>query len=149
MCGILGIFGSALSEVELRAQLVQASRLLRHRGPDWSGYIVHGNNGIAHERLAIIDPESGAQPLCSEDGDIVVAANGEIYNYRELYAALHSPYHPKTGSDCEVVIPLAMSLPVEEYPARLRGMFSVLVYNRRDGSFAAFRVSLPLDSLSP
>ena len=141
MCGILGIFGSTLSEVELRAQLVNASRLLRHRGPDWSGYIVHGNNGIAHERLAIIDPESGAQPLCSEDGNIVVAANGEIYNYKELYASLPSAYHPRTGSDCEVVIPLASSFPVEEFPSKLRGMFSVIVYDKRDRSFSAFRVS--------
>jgi asparagine synthase (glutamine-hydrolysing) len=101
---------------------------------------VHGNNGLAHERLAIIDPESGAQPLYSADGNIIVAANGEIYNYKEIYAGLKIPYVPKTGSDCECVVPLALSdTPVEEYPSKLRGMFSVIVYDKRDGSFSAFR----------
>jgi asparagine synthase (glutamine-hydrolysing) len=102
---------------------------------------VHKTDAIAHERLAIIDPESGAQPLFSEDGNIIVAANGEIFNYKELYAGLKTPYKPKTGSDCEVIIPLAASFPVEEYPSMLRGMFSVIVYDKRDGSFSAFRVS--------
>jgi len=106
MCGILGIFGSSLSEYELRQKLIECSLRLRHRGPDWSGYFVESGNAIAHERLAIIDPESGAQPLFSHDKNIVVAANGEIYNYKELYDQLPTPYSPLTGSDCEVVIPL-------------------------------------------
>jgi len=110
MCGILGIFGSGLSDVELRKKLIECSKILRHRGPDWSGYRLHNNNGIAHERLAIIDPESGAQPLVSVDGSIIVAANGEIYNYKELYAGLATPYTPLTGSDCEVVIPLFLQV---------------------------------------
>lgn len=110
MCGILAIFGSTLSDVELRKKLIECSLKLRHRGPDWSGYMVHKNNGIAHERLAIIDPKSGAQPLFSPDGNIVVAANGEIYNYKELYASLKSPYSPVTGSDCEVVIPMYLQV---------------------------------------
>ena len=67
---------------------------------------MENGNAIAHERLAIIDPESGAQPLFSHDKNIVVAANGEIYNYKELYEQLPTPYSPLTGSDCEVVIPL-------------------------------------------
>ena len=106
MCGILGIFGSTLSEHDLRQKLIECSLRLRHRGPDWSGYFVENGNAIAHERLAIIDPESGAQPLFSHDKNIVVAANGEIYNYKELYEQLSTPYSPLTGSDCEVVIPL-------------------------------------------
>ena len=106
MCGILGIFGSTLSDVELRRKLIECSLLLRHRGPDWSGYVCEGHVGIAHERLAIIDPESGAQPLISPDKTIVVAANGEIYNYKDLYAKLTEPYSPVTESDCEVIIPL-------------------------------------------
>ena len=98
------------------------------------------NNGIAHERLAIIDPESGAQPLHSPDGNFIVAANGEIYNYKEIYASLATPYTPRTGSDCECVIPLAMSdIPIEQFPSLLRGMFSVIVYDKRDGSYFAFR----------
>lgn len=106
MCGILGIFGSSLTENELRKKLIECSLRLRHRGPDWSGYFVEGGNGIAHERLAIIDPESGAQPLYNHDKSVVVAANGEIYNYKELLSSLKIPYTPQTGSDCEVVIPL-------------------------------------------
>ena len=106
MCGILGIFGSSLSDAELRRKLIECSLLLRHRGPDWSGYLVENHVGIAHERLAIIDPESGAQPLVSPDKLIVVAANGEIYNYKELYTKLSKHYTPITESDCEVIIPL-------------------------------------------
>jgi asparagine synthase (glutamine-hydrolysing) len=106
MCGILAVFGSSLSDIELRKKVIECSQRLRHRGPDWSGYLVETGNGIGHERLAIIDPESGAQPLYSKDKNIVVAANGEIYNYKELYAGLKKPYAPLTGSDCEVCIPL-------------------------------------------
>ena len=106
MCGILAVFGSSLSDIELRKKVIECSQRLRHRGPDWSGYLVETGNGIGHERLAIIDPESGAQPLYSHDKNIVVAANGEIYNYKELYAGLKKPYSPLTGSDCEVCIPL-------------------------------------------
>ena len=96
---------------DLRQHLVACSSELRHRGPDWSGYLTFENeeglnHGIAHERLAIMDPESGEQPLVSEDGNIIVAANGEIYNYKDLYSALEADgevdYKPKTGSDCEV-----------------------------------------------
>jgi asparagine synthase (glutamine-hydrolysing) len=79
---------------------------LRHRGPDWSGYRIVGNgkHGIAHERLAIIDPESGAQPLTSHDGTIMLAVNGEIYNYKELYQNLHKPYTPKVSAAITLAI---------------------------------------------
>ena len=106
MCGILAIFGSSLPDAQLRNKLIECSQRLRHRGPDWSGYLVETGNGIGHERLAIIDPESGAQPLYSADKKIVVAANGEVYNFKEIYAGLKTPYSPLTGSDCEVAIPL-------------------------------------------
>ena len=111
MCGIFGIFSSAKESLELRQHLIHCSSELRHRGPDWSGYLTFPSHtaglshGIAHERLAIMDPESGSQPLVSEDGNIIVAANGEIYNYKELYHELEEQgieYKPKTGSDCEV-----------------------------------------------
>lgn len=110
MCGILSIFASTLSDHELRQKLIECSLRLRHRGPDWSGYHVSGGHAIAHERLAIINPESGEQPLFSTDGSIVVAANGEIYNYKELYAELKESYEPKTESDCEVAIPLYLQV---------------------------------------
>lgn len=106
MCGIFAIFKSKLSENALRKKLIKSSLLLRHRGPDWSGYFVDRGTGIAHERLAIIDPESGSQPLHSVDGNLIVAANGEIYNFREILAGSCASYAPLTASDCEVVIPL-------------------------------------------
>lgn len=110
MCGIIGIFRSALPESDLRKKLIECSLKLRHRGPDWSGYFVENSTAIGHERLAIIDPESGAQPLFSTDRSIVVAANGEIYNYKSLYESLDEAYTPLTGSDCEVVIPLYLQV---------------------------------------
>ena len=89
------------------------------------------SHGIAHERLAIMDPESGEQPLVSEDGNIIVAANGEIYNYKDLYSELKTPFTPKTGSDCEVILPLyAEQGPDVHFPKRLRGMFSFILYDK-------------------
>ncbi|EWM23351.1 asparagine synthetase [Nannochloropsis gaditana] len=140
MCGILAIFRSSLSEADLRKIMIQNALKLRHRGPDWSGYKVYGSNAIAHERLAIIDPDSGSQPLVSPDGNIIVAANGEIYNYKELYEELGGIdfYPPKTGSDCEVIIPLYLKHG-RDFPRFLRGMFSFVLYDRRDDSFFVLR----------
>lgn len=139
MCGIFAIFGSTLNEVDLRKKMIECSQRLRHRGPDWSGYLVENGVAIGHERLAIIDPESGAQPLVSPDKSLVVAANGEIYNYKELYAELKEKYSPLTGSDCEVVIPLFRQVGIESFPSKLRGMFSFVIYNRTDNSYFAVR----------
>ena len=105
-----------MSEKALRTKLVECSQTLTHRGPDWSGYHVDGDVGIAHERLAIIDPDSGAQPLVSRDENVIVAANGEIYNYQELLEGLSTKYVPRTGSDCECVIPLYQQLGIENFP---------------------------------
>lgn len=138
MCGILAIFGSSLPEGELRELLMKGSKRLRHRGPDWSGYQIHGNNGIAHERLAIMDPASGAQPMTDHDDNVVLCANGEIYNYKEVYAALPTPYNPKSGSDCECVIPAYLAYG-KDFPNHLRGMFSFVVYDKRDNSYIACR----------
>lgn len=142
MCGILAIFGSSLNEFDLRKKLIEKKCAveLRHRGPDcWSGYHVAPGVGMAHERLAIIDPDSGAQPLYSKDHSVVVAANGEVYNYKELYDGLTTPYTPLTGSDCEVVVPLYLQNGIEGFPNLLRGMFSFIIYDRRDDSYYAVR----------
>ena len=114
MCGFVGCFdlnsGSApiaegLKE-ELRAQVLEMSKKIRHRGPDWSG-VYTGNNAIlSHERLSIVDPLSGKQPLVSDDEKIILAANGEIYNHKEIRAQFEGSYKFRTGSDCEVIIPL-------------------------------------------
>jgi len=149
MCGILAIFGSSLSDSELRQKLITCSQRLRHRGPDWSGYRVISkdesagiplSHGIAHERLAIMDPESGEQPLISEDGNVLVAANGEIYNFKDLYASLATPYKAKTGSDCEVILPLyAEHGPTIDMPKKMRGMFSFILYDKSKDLFFAAR----------
>ena len=149
MCGIFAIFSSSLSASDLRKELIKCSSELRHRGPDWSGYkiinkdVANGiplNHGIAHERLAIMDPESGSQPLVSPDGNVIVAANGEIYNYKELFSNLSSPYTPLTGSDCEVMLPLYGELGASpELPNKLRGMFSVIMYDKTSDTYFIFR----------
>ncbi|CAN0315543.1 unnamed protein product [Ectocarpus sp. 6 AP-2014] len=139
MCGILGIFGSELSEKDLRSKLIECSKMLRHRGPDWSGYEIVSvsekrKHGIGHERLSIIDPESGAQPLFSRDGQVILSANGEIYNYQELL----SDEEPLTGSDCESIIPLYMKKGAD-FLNDLRGMFAFFIYDKRDDSFFVAR----------
>jgi len=149
MCGIFAIFSSSLPEQDLRRELIACSSRLRHRGPDWSGYEVISAqpengislpHGIAHERLAIMDPESGSQPLVSPDGNVLMAANGEIYNYKELYSTLTVPYKPKTGSDCEVILPLYEEFGASvEVGKRLRGMFSIILYDRRKDQYLILR----------
>jgi len=157
MCGIFAIFGSSLSEIDLRRELIQCSSKLRHRGPDWSGYkVIEADvekgrklpHGIAHERLAIMDPESGEQPLVSRDGNVIVAANGEIYNYKELYHDHASSYVPQTGSDCEVVLPLYDKFgPAIELPRLLRGMFSFILYDTAQNHFMLVRDHLGITPL--
>jgi asparagine synthase (glutamine-hydrolysing) len=149
MCGIFSIFSSSLPEPDLRKELINCSQKLRHRGPDWSGYMVIEADaskgiplahGIGHERLAIMDPESGSQPLVSRDGNIVVAANGEIYNFKELYTTLEKPYTPMTGSDCEVILPLYdQHGPTLEMISSLRGMFSFILYDKSTDTYLVAR----------
>jgi asparagine synthase (glutamine-hydrolysing) len=103
MCSIFGMFGLTAGDdlLALRTRAMELSQRQRHRGPDWSGVHVDDGAILVHERLAIVDPASGAQPLRSPEGDLVLAVNGEIYNHRELRAA--SDYAYTTGSDCEVI----------------------------------------------
>jgi len=150
MCGILAIISSSLSDAELRKNLIECSAKLRHRGPDWSGYMVIPKDsaadrplchGIAHERLAIMDPESGEQPFVSRDGRLILAVNGEIYNFKELYDhCLSIPYTKMTGSDCEVILPLYAEYgPTVEMIRHFRGMFSFVLYDKQQDSFLIVR----------
>ncbi len=84
MCGIVGIFDLKTNAENLRAKALQMSGKQRHRGPDWSGIFLSENAIMVHERLSIVDPTSGKQPLYSADGKLVLAVNGEIYNHKEL-----------------------------------------------------------------
>ena len=114
MCGFVGAFdlnsgGMPLAEglrEELRVHVLEMSKRIRHRGPDWSGVYTGENAILSHERLSIVDPLSGKQPLVSDDGKIILAANGEIYNHKKIREAIGDKYHFRTGSDCEVIIPL-------------------------------------------
>lgn len=103
MCSILGIFDTrpGADLAPLRPLALSLSALQRHRGPDWSGVHVDANAVLVHERLAIVDPLGGAQPLRSADGSLALAVNGEIYNHRELEEG--SGYDFRSGSDCEVI----------------------------------------------
>ena len=95
MCGIVCVFELKEKAEHLRPQILEMSKKIRHRGPDWSGIFDCENAILAHERLAIVDPTSGKQPLFSENNNLVLAANGEIYNHKELKANLKNKYQFK------------------------------------------------------
>ncbi|XP_047971861.1 asparagine synthetase [glutamine-hydrolyzing] [Salvia hispanica] len=145
MCGILAVLGCADDSQAKRVRVLELSRRLKHRGPDWSGLYQHGDFYLAHQRLAIVDPASGDQPLYNEDKKIVVTVNGEIYNHEELRKLL--PNHKfHTGSDCDVIAHL-----YEEYGDKfldmLDGMFSFVLLDCRDNSFLVARDAIGITSL--
>jgi asparagine synthase (glutamine-hydrolysing) len=111
MCGFVGMFDVKGDTAQYRTKVLDMSRKIRHRGPDWSGIYTGPSAIIGHERLAIVDPLSGKQPLYSKDGKLVLAVNGEIYNHREL-RLLYDGYHGRpayeflTNSDCEIILAL-------------------------------------------
>ena len=106
MCGIVGIFKIKQQTQELRQKALKMSQKLRHRGPDWSGIYVGDSAILAHERLSIVDPQSGGQPLYSPDRKQILTVNGEIYNHRDVRAKYAGKYDFQTGSDCEVILAL-------------------------------------------
>ena len=106
MCGIVSIFNIEEQSEELRQKALRMSKTIRHRGPDWSGIYSGGSAILAHERLSIVDPESGSQPLFSPDGKLVLAVNGEIYNHKEIRKSYEGKFQFQTGSDCEVILAL-------------------------------------------
>ncbi|KAL6003288.1 asparagine synthetase [Asimina triloba] len=125
--------------------LPQLARMLRHRGPDWSGLHCHEDCYLAHQRLAIMDPTSGDQPLYNEDKTIVVTVNGEIYNHEELRGKLKS-HKFRTGSDCEVIAHLYEEYG-EEFVDMLDGMFSFVLLDTRDKSFIVARDAIGITPL--
>lgn len=138
MCGILGIFELKTSAEALRPQALQMSKKQRHRGPDWSGIFACNNALLLHERLAIVDPASGRQPLYGDNGNLVLAVNGEIYNHRELRAGLRGPYPFLTESDCEVILPLYLERGVE-FLDELNGMFAFALYDKAKDEYLIAR----------
>ena len=142
MCSILGIFDlrPGADVGPLRPLALSLSARQRHRGPDWSGVHAEPRALLVHERLAIVDPVGGAQPLLSEDGDLVLAVNGEIYNHRSLEGALRRPYAFQTGSDCEVINALYRDGgDIAAWLDRLNGIFAFALWDRADGRFVIAR----------
>lgn len=128
MCSVLAILGLDPSEPVPRERVLALSRIQRHRGPDWSGVYADERAVLAHNRLAIVDVENGAQPLRSPDGAHVLAVNGEIYNHRELEAALTLPYDFQTRSDCEVILAL-YAQEGSAFLDRLNGIFAFVLHD--------------------
>ncbi|WP_435012820.1 asparagine synthase B [Xanthomonas arboricola] len=135
MCSIFGIFGLQPGDdlQALRRQALECSQRQRHRGPDWSGVYVDTGAILVHERLAIVDPAGGSQPLLSEDGALALAVNGEIYNHRELKQELVQPYAFQTGSDCEVINALYREDAPASYLNRLNGIFAFALWDKAAG----------------
>ena len=137
MCSILGIFDIHEDPRRMRRLALDRSKLQRHRGPDWSGVFACGRAVLAHERLAIVDIEHGAQPLYSPDRDLVLAVNGEIYNHRALEAGLTESWEFQTRSDCEVILALYAQRGAE-FLNDLNGIFAFALYDqKRDRYFVA------------
>ena len=136
MCGFVGAFDLKSGDKPideglkdaLRSQVLEMSRKIRHRGPDWSGVYTGDNAILSHERLAIVDPLSGKQPLFSDDGKIVLAVNGEIYNHQKIRKDFEGKYTFKTQSDCEVIIPLYKEKGFD-FLEDLSGIFAFALYD--------------------
>ncbi|WP_191938329.1 asparagine synthase B [Pantoea agglomerans] len=128
MCSIFGVLDLKTDPVELRKKALECSRLMRHRGPDWSGVYADDHAILAHERLSIVDVNNGAQPLYNADHTHVLAVNGEIYNHQALRAELSDRYAFQTGSDCEVILALYQEKGVD-FLDELEGMFAFILYD--------------------
>ena len=138
MCGIVCAFELKQTSKKLRPQLLKMAKLIRHRGPDWSG--IYSNNKVimAHERLAIVDPTSGKQPLLSKDKNLVLAANGEIYNHLELRKQFEDYYQFQTKSDCEVILALYKKKGAS-FLDELNGIFGFALYDVANDSYLIAR----------
>ncbi len=138
MCGIVCAFDVKESTDFLRPQLLEMSKKVRHRGPDWSGIYADEKAILAHERLAIVDPASGKQPLYSEDKKLVLAANGEIYNHRELRKQFEGKYNFQTESDCEVILALYKEKGVD-FIDEMNGIFGFAIYDAENDEYFVAR----------
>ena len=135
MCGIVCAFNTSNDKL-LRSRVLEMAKTIRHRGPDWSGIYSNKNAIIAHERLAIVDPSSGQQPLFSQDDRYILAANGEIYNHKELRDQFPD-YNFSTKSDCEVILPLYEKYG-PDFLDKLNGIFAFTIYDaNKDEYFIA------------
>ncbi len=137
MCGIVCAFNLKTTSDVLRPQVLEMSKSLRHRGPDWSGIYAHEKAILAHERLAIVDPTSGKQPIFSKDQTLVLAANGEIYNHLDLHKEVEN-YEFTTHSDCEVMLALYQKYG-HSFIDKLNGIFGFAIYDTKTDNFLIAR----------
>lgn len=138
MCGIVSIFNIQQQTSELRQKALRMSQKIRHRGPDWSGIYCGKTAILAHERLSIVDPESGKQPLFSVDGKQILAVNGEIYNHKEIRKQYEGKYAFQTGSDCEVILALYRDKGID-FLEDISGIFAFALYDEENDSFLIAR----------
>jgi asparagine synthase (glutamine-hydrolysing) len=138
MCGIVGVFDLKTSSEELRPQVLEMARRIRHRGPDWSGIFCSDKAILAHERLAIVDPTSGRQPLFSEDRNLVLAVNGEIYNHQAIRVQLAERHTFLTQSDCEVILALYQEKGAD-FLEDLNGIFAFALYDQAQDRYLIAR----------
>ncbi len=129
MCGIVGVFDLKVNHMELRSTVLKMSKKVRHRGPDWSGIFYCEKAILAHERLSIVDPQSGRQPLYSSDKNLILAVNGEIYNHKEIRKRYENSYKFQTHSDCEVILPLYRDKG-PGFLEELNGIFAFALYDK-------------------
>ena len=138
MCGIVAIFNIKEQTPELRAKALSMSKKIRHRGPDWSGIYCGGSAILAHERLSIVDPQSGGQPLFAPDKQQVLAINGEIYNHRDIRRRYEQTYAFQTESDCEVILALYREKGID-FLEELSGIFAFALYDEAKDEFLIAR----------
>lgn len=138
MCGIVTVFNANENISSMRATVLKMSKKIRHRGPDWSGIYCGEHAILAHERLSIVDPESGGQPLKTADGKVILAVNGEIYNHREIRAHYSDSYEFLTGSDCEVILALYRDKGID-FLDELNGIFAFTLYDTEKNLLIAGR----------
>jgi asparagine synthase (glutamine-hydrolysing) len=140
MCGITAIFNIRKEENKdaLRTQALKMSKRIRHRGPDWSGIYAGDTAILAHERLSIVDPASGKQPLISADGNVILCVNGEIYNHRDIRIRMKDKYDFKTGSDCEVILALYQEKGID-FMEDISGIFAFALYDKAKDVFLIAR----------
>jgi len=138
MCGIVCALDLKQSSDLLRSQVLEMSKKVRHRGPDWNGIHCGKNVLLAHERLAIVDPASGNQPIYSDDKNLILAANGEIYNHQQLRAQLSSDYAFQTNSDCEIILALYKEKGVN-FIDDLNGIFGFVLYDEQNDEYLIAR----------
>lgn len=146
MCGFVGIFDIKDRSQDWRTKALKMSAKIRHRGPDWSGIYCGENCVLSHERLGIVDPFSGGQPLYSPDGNVILAVNGEIYNHKQIREQMKDKYEFQTGSDCEVILALYQEKGID-FIEDLNGIFAFALYDRQKDEYLIGRDHIGINPL--